>query len=482
MSIEPLALDDPDQKPLAHYLSKPPPGAGSYKSIPPGAPTTTTTTTSRARSDKPRETEAEKEDTQPVRNRRSVPARSKAPRQSVPPPRSPAPVPINSAAGRASLHASKPAPGTGSYHRQGVTTELISMPPGPATPPPSDKRESVRPVAEPATAVAPVQQLTAADTVAAAAAPTALAAPPAPAPATPVVPAPEPGVEERKLAEQLLADLATRKIDEELHGVQTLRSLGEPALQLLLDRFPGPLWFDRRKPHARVPFGRDIGPFCRALEAFGEQALARFAPVLRAKTIEARYYATLFACDRVHPALLEPLLERLFDEDAQIRLLVRDVLPHYRKLPGFARVAERLCSQASAASAPLHARLAAIDAIGVLRDAASVPTLIELVAHGDKQISVPAHRALSAITCQDFGKSAKKWRAWYEANAYRHRVEWLIEGLMHADQALRASAGLELQKLTQVYYGYVAGASKRDREMAQKRYWDWWRGEGKNKF
>ena len=462
MSIEPLSLDEPDQKPLAHYLSKPPPGAGSYKSIPPGAETT------RARSDKPHETEAEKEDTQPVRHRRSGPSRSKAPRQSVPP-RSPAPVPINSAAGRASLHASKPAPGTGSYHRQGVTTELISMPPGPApAQPPSDKRESVRPAAEPAL------PLTAADTIAAASAPTALAAEPAPAP--------EPGVEERKLAEQLLADLATRKIDEDLHGVQTLRSLGEPALQLLLDRFPGPLWFDRRKPHARVPFGRDIGPFCRALEAFGEQALARFAPVLRAKTIEARYYATLFACDRVHPALLEPLLERLFDEDAQIRLLVRDVLPHYRKLPGFARVAERLCAQASASSAPLHARLAAIDAIGVLRDAASVPTLIELVAHGDKQISVPAHRALCAITCQDFAKSAKKWRAWYDANAYRHRVEWLIEGLMHADQSLRASAGLELQKLTQVYYGYVAGASKRDREMAQKRYWDWWRGEGRNKF
>jgi hypothetical protein len=126
--------------------------------------------------------------------------------------------------------------------------------------------------------------------------------------------------------------------------------------------------------------------------------------------------------------------------------------------------------------------LAAIDAIAMLRDAASVPTLIDLLNNPDKQISVPAHRALTVITCQDFGKAVKKWRGWFESNAYRHRVEWLIEGLMHTDEALRAAAGLELQKLTQVYYGYVAAASKRDREQAQKRYWDWWRGEGRQKF
>jgi hypothetical protein len=145
-------------------------------------------------------------------------------------------------------------------------------------------------------------------------------------------------------------------------------------------------------------------------------------------------------------------------------------------------VAERLCAPALAAEAPVRSRLAAIDAIGVLRDAASVPTLIELSAHTDRQISVPALRALAAITCQDFGKATKKWRAWYESNAYRHRVEWLIDGLMHSDQNLRAAAGLELQKLTQVYYGYVAAASKRERELAQKRYWDWWRTEGRRKF
>lgn len=494
MSIAPLPGDDPDRPP-AHYLSKPPPGAGRYKSTAPGPDEN-----SRREPPKPRKSSDEQiaaEDTQPLRSRKSsIPARKSAravsnPRKSVPPPlRTPAPI-VTAGAGRASLHASKPAPGTGSYHRQGVTTEMVSMPPGQQLPvvPQAEKAEKPRPSRPPANDVAVEATLVQLPPPAAAPAVpmnmhTAETAPVTPEPAPAVEPPsqPKPAEDERKQAEQLLSDLCKRKIDEELHGVQALRALGEPALQLLLQKFPGPLWFDRRKPHARVPFGRDIGPVCRALEAFGSEALARFAPLLRSESTESRYYATLFACDRVHPALLEPLLERLFDEDAQIRLLVRDVLPHYRKLPGFARVAERLGTQAATEGSPLHARLAAIDAIGVLRDAASVPKLIELIVHPDKQISVPAHRALTAITCQDFGKSARKWRSWYEDNAQRHRVEWLIEGLMHADQALRAAAGLELQKLTQVYYGYVAGAAKRDRELAQKRYWDWWRGEGRRKF
>jgi hypothetical protein len=197
---------------------------------------------------------------------------------------------------------------------------------------------------------------------------------------------------------------------------------------------------------------------------------------------EVRYYATLFAGDRVRPILLEPLLMRLFDDDPQIRLLVRDALPHYRKFQGFDRVTERICEKARAESAPLYERLAAIDAICMLRDASCVSTLIELSGHRDKQICVPAHRALTLITCQDFGKAPRKWRSWLNANAERHRVEWLIEGLMHSEESMRATAGLELQKLTQVYYGYVAAASKREREAAQKRYAEWWRTEGRTRI
>jgi hypothetical protein len=220
----------------------------------------------------------------------------------------------------------------------------------------------------------------------------------------------------------------------------------------------------------------------RALSAFGEVALPRIVPLMRAANADVRYYATLFASDQVHSELLVPIAERLFDEDPQIRLMVREALPAYRPLPAFAQVLGSLRTRMLETRAPLPARLAAIDAISNLRDGHSVPALVELLAHADRQLSIPAHRALVAITCQDFGSSTKKWRLWYEDNQHRHRVQWLIESLMHSEQTLRSAAGIELQKVTQVYYGYVASAPKRDRERAQRRYQDWWDGEGRKRL
>jgi hypothetical protein len=50
---------------------------------------------------------------------------------------------------------------------------------------------------------------------------------------------------------------------------------------------------------------------------------------------------------------------------------------------------------------------------------------------------------------------------------------------MHGDERVRTTAGLELQKLSQVYYGYSAAAPKRDRERVQERYRQWWDSQGK---
>ena len=100
----------------------------------------------------------------------------------------------------------------------------------------------------------------------------------------------------------------------------------------------------------------------------------------------------------------------------------------------------------------------------------------------ERQLSVPAHRALVAITGQDFGDSNRKWTAWYKRNQGRHRIEWLIDSLMHSDERVRSIAGLELQKLTRVYYGFAAGAGKKDRERAQTRYRKWWASEGLSRF
>jgi hypothetical protein len=508
--IDPPVVVEPPRpsKAPTPFFSKPPPGTGRYSSQREAVPEE-----DRAHDSPPAAAKkgpnSEGEDTQPVRRSRSSGGATRANRMPFPDPRTgPRPgipphlQPSAAASGarasrppppaaaqaepkpRTPARSSKPPPGAGSYRSQGFTTELISVPRHADVP---QARDSLRAPAVPSEAFDtersslmpnPYHDPRAGN----APSPFLTSASPSPVPMTAEARAAAIAAEQREQLAVLVAELCSTRPEDDGLLVQQLVRFGDEALDLLCAQFPGPLWFDRRRPHARVPLGRDISPISRALVGFGDRAYARFTSLLRAANGDTRYYATLFVSDRVYPPLLEPLIERLFDEDPQIRLMVRDTLPHYRRVVGFSKVAERLRSQAADPAAPLKARLAALDAISVLRDASSVPVLIELITHTDKQISVPSYRALVAITCQDFAKSVKKWRAWYEDNAPRHRVEWLIDALMHSDQTLRGAAGLELQKVTQVYYGYVAAAPKREREQAQKRYWDWWRGEGHGKF
>ncbi len=529
---DPTSALPAESAPRPAYLSKPPPGAGRYSSIREGE------------GDEP-ELEPES-DTKRLRRQSSGrssdrPRRSVPPHgtlddaDSLEAPRFESPLPDPRAM---SPRPSKPPPGTGMYRQQGVMSDVVSMPPsgkrrsplpaaggthrsqppGPARPQPSAaKRRSQPPAAArrsqpPGAARRSEPAPPFSDPHGEPTQPTRRTSKrPAPGPApelrddlTPAAPKakqvsareadygakPQPNkpaeatviVDTLGQARGLVDDLCSCGPDDEGPIVQRLLSVGTDAIDLLVSRFPGPLWFDRRKPYARLPFGRDAGPVMRALAAFGEPALSRLIPLLSSSTTDVRYYATLFVSDQVHPDLLVPLAERLFDEDPQIRLMVREALPAYKSQPGFAQVLGSLRTRMLETRAPLATRLAAIDAAAHLRDGASVPALVELVAHTDRQLSVPAHRALVTLTCQDFGSTTKKWRLWYEDNQHRHRVQWLIESLMHSEQNLRSAAGIELQKVTQVYYGYVASAPKRDRERAQKRYQEWWDGEGRKKL
>jgi hypothetical protein len=280
-------------------------------------------------------------------------------------------------------------------------------------------------------------------------------------------------------AERLVEELCRSGPDEERPQVAALLRLGEVALTVLEKRFPGPLWFDRHKPRTRLPAGRDISAIARALFEFGEGALPHIAALLAAPQNDVRLCAAMLAADRVGPELLWPMYQRLFDPDGQVRLTAIESLPLFRNVAGFGEVLKSLRQKAAAETEGIPNRLAATEAISVLRDPDSIELLADLSAHPSRQLSVPAHRALIAITAQDFGSVPRKWKAWNDKNRRRHRVEWLIDGLMHGEERVRATAGVELQKLTQVYYGFVASAAKRDRERAQKRYKDWWESHGR---
>jgi len=93
-----------------------------------------------------------------------------------------------------------------------------------------------------------------------------------------------------------------------------------------------------------------------------------------------------------------------------------------------------------------------------------------------------AHAALVVITRQDFGRTSAAWKPWIDANAPKHRVEWLMDSLLHNDEEIRRAAGEELKVLTQEYFGFHPSLPKRERELAHRKYRQWWEQHGASRF
>ena len=57
-------------------------------------------------------------------------------------------------------------------------------------------------------------------------------------------------------------------------------------------------------------------------------------------------------------------------------------------------------------------------------------------------------------------------------------VEWLLEGLGHAEPEVRMSASAELRSMSSESFGYHFDLPKREREEARRKWVDWWRTHG----
>ena len=110
-------------------------------------------------------------------------------------------------------------------------------------------------------------------------------------------------------------------------------------------------------------------------------------------------------------------------------------------------------------------QVASIEALGRLRDADSFEFFVSLLESPEVEVIRAAHASLVRLSCQDFGTHKKKWTAWFDKHSGQHRVEWLIGALMHSDERLRRRASDELKHLTQEYFGYEPGLSKKEREV-----------------
>jgi hypothetical protein len=134
--------------------------------------------------------------------------------------------------------------------------------------------------------------------------------------------------------------------------------------------------------------------------------------------------------------------------------------------------------QAAEQAVPRHAAVAA-EALAELRDPLAIPILVDRLAHAPEPLARALERALVVLSIQRFGRSRRRWGAWWRRNAARPRGEWLVEGLGHKDPALRQAAFEELRTLAGDSFGYAPDQPKRDREQAQRRYRVWWNTVGK---
>ncbi len=306
---------------------------------------------------------------------------------------------------------------------------------------------------------------------------------PTPPPSTPSPNEPSVIVDMGDTIESLVDDLVQCGPDDEGAAVDALLHVGEASLPALVQRFPGPLWFDRRQPHRRLPRGRDISAVARGIVRFGERAVPYIASLLGSRDTDTRFYVTLLAAELVSRDLLVPLSQRIFDEDPGTRLLVLDVLRLFAKYDkDMEEILKGIRVEARVDRKDVQHRVIAIRALGELRDARSAALLVQLLESPQQDVARAAHRALVTVTRQDFGDNQRKWHQWLERNSGRHRIEWLIDGLVHPDESVRAAAGDELKSITQEYYGYHPQSPKRDREIAQRKYRLWWEDEGRRRF
>ncbi|MBN8611353.1 MAG: hypothetical protein J0L92_12240, partial [Deltaproteobacteria bacterium] len=283
-------------------------------------------------------------------------------------------------------------------------------------------------------------------------------------------------------ANTLVEDLMHADPEGDTPVVDSLLKLGETALPALAQAFPGPLWFDRRRNYRKLPRGRDVSAVSRALVAFRERAAPYVGALVGAGAPDRRFYAIMVASEIPSGALVDPLVQRVFDEDAGVRALVLEVLPKFR---AFAEVQDQLVFLRRTArirgKEPVR-RLYALAALAALRDAGGLRTLVDLLEDEDAGVRRASHGALVAITCEDLGESARRWAAWSEKNESRHRIEWLIDALLSSEESLRAQAGEELKTITQQYFGYHPAASRKEREVVQTKYRHWWDREGRALF
>ena len=281
--------------------------------------------------------------------------------------------------------------------------------------------------------------------------------------------------------EQVDALLLAPSVAAQEKIIRGLLETGEAALPILAQAFPGPLAWTRESGN-RVPRAAELSPIARALVAFGVRSAPYVGGLLSSGHPDVRLYAGVVASEMISAELLQPVAERIYDDDAGVRRIAVQLLPRFAAFRGFEEVRTMLRRGARIRGRDLTRRWKAVDALAAIRDVEMIPKMIELFRADDDELTRHLAAALTVLTGASHGTAAKKWDQWWKKNRSRHRIEWLIDALNSPEEAIRQASAEELKRLTQQYYGYHAGSPRRDRERIAKKYREWWEEDGRRLF
>ena len=262
---------------------------------------------------------------------------------------------------------------------------------------------------------------------------------------------------------------------------QAIVQLGERAVSAIMARFPGPLAPGIDRDVSALPPASSCGPLFALLVAIGNDAVLQVAQRATSVLSEDRFWAAHVLGEIVCVESAEVVATLLFDDDPSVRRTARRATANlFAALEEAEEAVLPMLEQAARGSADRPGRrFIALDTLGELAVPSTIPTLIALLSDPVQDVAAAVHRALVQIACQDFGRDTRRWIDWFAANAARHRVEWIMDALMHESAELRRLAADALAPVVGRDLGYDPFESRDERAAAHVRYLLWWEQEGR---
>ncbi|MBU1537427.1 hypothetical protein KKF84_19080 [Myxococcota bacterium] len=266
----------------------------------------------------------------------------------------------------------------------------------------------------------------------------------------------------------------------DMEAAEQLKMHKDQTLEVLAFYFPGMITFKLPPEIEAIPPPSEHGPLLSFIVHWGLPCVPVVMDLLDSENPMVRFYAVYLFIEIRLPEVLYRIGERLFDADEKVRKVAGKVLLSYEGHKELAEITANIRN--FLLSEEPFLQKCSIEAIGRLRDKASIDTLVSLFDRQNQELSQLAADALRHITLRDFQDKRERWNSWLALNKRRHRILWLIEALRASDKALRLEAHNELLRIVGTDNGYSPEFEGEQMELAIRNWISWWENKGRHIF